>query len=70
MTYDKKISAASIDRIWSHWRKKPGTIVIPGHDTPMVLRGGEPVYIGKLEASIKSWTGDDMETTTVFQLTA
>jgi glyoxylase-like metal-dependent hydrolase (beta-lactamase superfamily II) len=70
MSYDKTISAASIDRIWSHWRKKPGTIVIPGHDTPMVLRDGKPAYIGKLEASIKSWTGDDMETTTVFELTA
>lgn len=68
-SYDKKVSAATIDMIWSHWRKKPGTIVIPGHDTPMVLRDGNPAFIGKLEASIKSWTGDDMESTTLFTLT-
>ena len=36
----------------------------------MVLRDGKPTFIGKLEASIKSWTGDDMETTTVFKLVA
>ena len=69
-SYDKKVSAASIEMIWSHWTKKPGTILIPGHDTPMVLRDGRPTFIGKLEASIKSWTGDDMETTTVFKLVA
>lgn len=68
MSFDTEVSKASIEMIWSHWRKKPGTILIPGHDTPMVLREGKPVYVGKLEASVKSWTGDDMETTTHFQL--
>ena len=68
MTFDKRISAASIEMIWAHWKSKPGTIVLPGHDRPMVLKGGNPTYVGTLEASIKSWTGDDMETTTVFQL--
>ena len=68
MTFDKKVSAASIDMIWSHWRKKPGTIVLPGHDRPMVLKDGKPTYLGKLEAAVKSWTGDDMETTTTFNL--
>ena len=29
MSYDKAISRASIDMIWSHWQKKPGTMVIP-----------------------------------------
>ena len=69
MTYDKKVSAATIEMIWGHWRKKPGTIVIPGHDVPMVLEGGKPTYIGRLEAAITKWTGDDMETTTLFALT-
>ncbi|MGE0629372.1 MAG: MBL fold metallo-hydrolase [Hyphomicrobiaceae bacterium] len=68
-SYDKTVSARSIERIWEHWRRKPGTIVVPGHDTPMVLKAGNPVYIGKLEAAIRSWTGDDMETTTLFSLT-
>lgn len=68
MTFDKQASKASIEMIWEHWRKKSGTIVLPGHDRPMILKDGVPAYVGKLEASIKSWTGDDMETTTVFQL--
>ena len=67
-SYDKKISRATIEMIRGHWRKKPGTIVLPGHDRPMVLKAGVPTYVGTIEASIKSWTGDDMETTTLFQL--
>ena len=35
---------------------------------PMVLKDGVPTYVGNIEAKIKSWTGDDMETTTVFNL--
>ncbi len=69
MSYDKAISAASIEKIWSHWRAKPGSIVVPGHDAPMVLREGQPAYIGTLQAAITSWTGEDMETTTRFELT-
>lgn len=68
MSYDRKVSAASIEMIWGHWRRKPGTIVLPGHDRPMVLKKGVPTYLGTLDAAIKSWTGDDMETTTLFQL--
>ena len=67
-SYDKKISAATVEMIWGHWRRKPGTIVLPGHDRPMVLKDGLPTYVGNIEAKIKSWTGDDMETTTVFNL--
>jgi N-acyl homoserine lactone hydrolase len=67
-SYDKKISRSSIDMIWSHWQKKPRTIVLPGHDRPMTLQNGVPTYLGTIDAAIKSWTGDDMETTTVFKL--
>ena len=69
MTYDPAVSAASIEMIWSHWRRRPGSIVVPGHDVPMVLQGGKPHYIGKREAAITAWYGDDMETTTLFELT-
>jgi glyoxylase-like metal-dependent hydrolase (beta-lactamase superfamily II) len=69
MTYDPAVSAASIEMIWSHWRRRPGSIVVPGHDVPMVLEGGKPHYIGKREAAITAWYGDDMETTTLFALT-
>lgn len=68
MTYDRAISAATIDMIWQLWRKRPGTIVIPGHDVPMVLEGGVPTYLGRRRAAITTWYGQDMETTTRFEL--
>ena len=69
MTYDAAISKASIDAIWALWRRRPGNIVVPGHDVPMVLENGNPKYIDKREAAISAWFGDDMETTTLFKLT-
>jgi glyoxylase-like metal-dependent hydrolase (beta-lactamase superfamily II) len=69
MTYDAAISKASIDAIWTLWRRRPGTIVVPGHDVPMVLENGQTKYIDKREAAISAWFGDDMETTMLFQLT-
>jgi len=69
MTYDPAVSKASIDKIWAFWRKRPGSIVVPGHDVPMVLENDKPKYIDKREAAISAWFGDDMETTTLFKLT-
>jgi len=69
MTYDAAVSKASIDKIWAFWRKRPGNIVVPGHDVPMVLENGMPKYIDKREAAITAWYGDDMESTTLFKLT-
>ncbi len=70
MTYDAAISKDSIDAIWALWRKRPGNIFVPGHDVPMVLENGQTKYIDKREAAISAWFGDDMETTTLFKLTA
>src|ERR1700676_490923 len=69
MTYDAAVSKASIDAIWAMWRKRPGNIVVPGHDVPMVLEDGATKYIDKREAAISAWFGDDMESTTLFKLT-
>ncbi len=69
MTYDASISRATINMIWEHWRRHPASIVVPGHDLPMVLEDGRPEYIGKREAAITAWYGDDMETTTRIELT-
>ena len=69
MTYDAAVSRASIEMIWGHWRKKPGTVLVPGHDLPMTQDGGRVTYLGKREAAITAWYGDDMETTTHFALT-
>ena len=68
-SYDAAVSSASIKSIWSLWRQRPGTIVVPGHDIPMVQRDGRVEYLGKREAAIKAWFGDDLETTTTIALT-
>ncbi len=69
MSYDDAVSKASIDMIWALWRARAGNIVVPGHDVPMVLENGQSKYIDKREAAITAWYGDDMETTTLFNLT-
>lgn len=68
MTYDATVSAASIDRIQDLWRRRPGTVVVPGHDLPMVQEDGTCRYLGQREAAIKAWFGDDLESTTEFRL--
>jgi N-acyl homoserine lactone hydrolase len=69
MTYDAAVSRATIETIWGHWRRKPGSLVVPGHDLPMTQEGGRISYLGTREAAISCWYGDDMETTTTFKLT-
>jgi len=69
MTYDPAITASSIEQMWDLWRRRPGTLLVPGHDLPMVLEDDKPVFVGKREAAITSWFDDDIETTTRFELT-
>ncbi len=68
MTYDRKVSRASIEMIWDLWRKKPGSILVPGHDLPMTQEGGVTRYLGKREAQISAWFGDGMDQTTLIEL--
>jgi N-acyl homoserine lactone hydrolase len=69
MTYDPAVSRASIDMIWRLWRRRPGSVLVPGHDLPMTLdAAGAPRYLGTREAAIKAWYGDGMDQTTVFSL--
>jgi N-acyl homoserine lactone hydrolase len=68
-TYDPALSTASIERIWALWRRRPGGILVPGHDLPMVEESGRIRYIGRREAAISAWFGDDLDTTTLFALT-
>jgi N-acyl homoserine lactone hydrolase len=68
-TYDAATSAASIGMIWDFWKRRPGNVLVAGHDVPMVLEDGHVKYLGTREAAIKAWFGDNMETTTLFQLT-
>jgi len=68
MTYDPAVTRASIELMWKLWKKKPNTLLVPGHDVPMVLRDGKPTYIGKREAAITAWFGDTLEQTTLISL--
>ena len=69
MSYDQAVSAKSLAAIWEVWRRRPGSLLVPGHDMPMVIADGRPEYVGRREAAIRSWFGDDLETTTTFELT-
>ena len=68
MTYDAAISRATIDMIWRLWQRRDGSILVPGHDLPMTQSDGVTRYIGQREAAIKSWFGDGIDTTTLFEL--
>src|SRR5207247_9107895 len=67
-TYGAGVSAASIERIWQLWQKRPGSVLVPGHDLPMTQRDGRIEYIGKREAALTAWFGENIETTTLIEL--
>lgn len=68
MTYDPAVTRASIALMWQLWRRKQGSVVVPGHDLPMVLVDGKPVYLGERKAGIAAWLGETLEQTTIFPL--
>lgn len=68
LTVDADTSSASIDAIWDFWTSRPGNILVPGHDLPMVLENGEPRYLGQREAAISAWYGEDLNQTTIISL--
>ena len=68
MTYDPALSAATIERIWTFWRRRPNSVLVPGHDLPMIQKDGNPVYLTEREAAISAWMGDDLDQTTIFSL--
>ena len=59
---------ATIEPIWASWSKKPNSILVPGHDLPMVLDQGEPRYLCEREAGIRAWYGEGLDETTVISL--
>jgi glyoxylase-like metal-dependent hydrolase (beta-lactamase superfamily II) len=68
MTYDAAVTARSIETMWRFWRQRSGTLLVPGHDLPMLLQDGQPVFVGKRQAAIESWFSDSLERTTRFEL--
>ena len=67
-TYDAKLSTATIEKIWQLWKKRPGSVLVPGHDLPMTQKDGRIAYIDKRRAALKMWFGDDLEMTTLIEL--
>ena len=68
MSLDQQQSQSSIERIWAFWSERPGNILVPGHDLPMVLEESGPRYLGEREAAIDAWFGEDLNETTVLSL--
>ena len=68
MTYDAAVSRRSMEVIWAIWRERAGTILVPGHDMPMVLENGEPRYLGTQHAAISAWFDRSLDKTTLFQI--
>ena len=69
MTYDPAISRASIEAIWTLWRSRPGSVLVPGHDVPMILREGTPRYLAPREAGVGAWFGETLDQLSVFDIT-
>jgi glyoxylase-like metal-dependent hydrolase (beta-lactamase superfamily II) len=67
-TYDPALSTATIEKIWQLWRKRPGSVLVPGHDLPMTQKDGKISYIGKRRAAIKAWFGENLEMSTLVEL--
>ena len=67
-TYDAKLSTASIERIWQLWKKRPRSVLVPGHDLPMTQKDGRISYIGKRQAALKVWFGENLETSALIEL--
>jgi N-acyl homoserine lactone hydrolase len=68
MTCDASVSRASIEGIWTLWRKRPGSVLVPGHDVPMVLDNGEPTYMVARESGIAAWFDRSLDQLHVFDL--
>ncbi len=68
MTYDPALTRATIQSIWEFWSRKPNSILVAGHDLPMVLERGQPRYLGTREAAIRAWYGEDLNETTIVSL--
>ncbi len=68
MTYDPAISKQSMLEICAVWARKPGTVLVPGHDAPMILKNGQPHYIADIDAGIAAWFGEELTQVTRFDI--
>ena len=69
MTMDEAASRASIARLRAEWAARPGCVLLPGHDVPMLLGAdGQPKPQGRLQAGIDAWFGATQADKTRFNL--
>lgn len=68
MTYDASVSAATVEKVWTLWRKKLGSIVVPGHDMPFMLEGDRLIQLGKRPAQLKAYFRDSLSDITIINL--
>lgn len=69
MTYDSAVTRKTIESIWAFWSRRPGSILVPGHDLPMIQEKGHVRFLGEREAAIRAWYSEDLNKTTVISLT-
>jgi N-acyl homoserine lactone hydrolase len=71
MSMNRDQHQATFALIWELWRKRPHTVVIPGHDVPMVLQDDKPVFMAeRVNAGVTAWFGDTLEQTKLFAFKA
>lgn len=68
MTLNLPESQNSIKYLWDLWKKKKGSIMIPGHDVPMKLEEEKAIYIHKREATLECWFSETLEEQTTILL--
>jgi glyoxylase-like metal-dependent hydrolase (beta-lactamase superfamily II) len=62
--------AAAIARLKALWHAQPGTVLLPGHDLPLVLDAeGRPAPQAPRAMSVEAWFGKTLEEATRFDLT-
>lgn len=69
MTLDAAESTRSMHAIWELWQQKPGSVLVPGHDLPMVLREGVPHYVEEREGGVQALFGETIDQVKTFDLT-
>jgi glyoxylase-like metal-dependent hydrolase (beta-lactamase superfamily II) len=69
ISIDPTVHAASIARLRETWAERHGTVLLVGHDLPMVLGpGGMPQARGAHRMAVDAWLGATLEDATRFPL--
>jgi glyoxylase-like metal-dependent hydrolase (beta-lactamase superfamily II) len=68
MSMDPAVHARSIARLLAEWRARPGAVLLPGHDLPMVIEDGKVRALGQQRNAIEAWLGGTLDEVTRFPL--